>query len=141
MKKPELSEKTYLNVREAIELFGLSARKFTRFLKNGDHYSFLAFYHNRVLILRDEFQRFLENEPKAKEELLFKETAFKARRIYPGRRKISVQVSHQRQAAFCVQLAVRAYRSASEREKALLVASGDGEADRLRSGHALRSVQ
>lgn len=70
MKKPELSEKTYLNVREAIELFGLSARKFTRFLKNGDHYSFLAYYHNRVLILREEFQRFLENKPKAKEELL-----------------------------------------------------------------------
>lgn len=73
MKKPKLSEKTYLNVREAIELFGLSARKFTRFLKNGDHYSFLAFYHHRVLILRDEFQRFLENEPKAKEELLCRE--------------------------------------------------------------------
>ncbi len=73
MKKPELSKKTYLNVREAIELFGLSARKFTRFLKNGDHYSFLVFYHSRVLILHEEFQRFLENEPKAKEELLCRE--------------------------------------------------------------------
>lgn len=73
MKKPELSEKTYLNIREAIELFGLSARKFTRFLKNGNCYSFLVFYHNRGLILREEFQRFLENEPKAKEELLCRE--------------------------------------------------------------------
>ncbi len=73
MIKPKISEKTYLNVREAIELFGLSARKFTRFLKSGDHYSFLAFYHNRVLVLREEFQHFLESEPKAKEELLCRE--------------------------------------------------------------------
>lgn len=74
MKKPNLSEKTYLNVRETIELLGLNARKFSRFLKNGGRYDFLAFYHNRVLILREEFENFLENEPKAKEELLCRET-------------------------------------------------------------------
>lgn len=74
MKKPDLSEKTYLNTREAIELFGLSARKFSRLLRSGNRYSFLAFYHNRVLILREEFENFLENEPNAKEELLCRET-------------------------------------------------------------------
>ncbi len=74
MKKPDLSEKTYLNTREAIELFGLSARKFSRFLKNGGRYDFLVFYHNRVLILREEFEKFLENSPMAKEELLCRET-------------------------------------------------------------------
>lgn len=73
MKKPYLSEKAYLNIQETIEFFGLSARKFSRFLKSEKCSGFLAFYHKRPLILREVFEEFLEENPKIKEELMCRE--------------------------------------------------------------------
>ena len=69
MKKPALSEKDFLNPEEAIELFGLSRRKFYRLLKEKKHPGFTALYGSRRLVIRKEFEKYLEENPEAKEGL------------------------------------------------------------------------
>ena len=63
-----LGEKEYLNPSEAATYWNLSRRKFFRFLKQGK-YSFLAYFGNRKLILRVEFEKYLRANPRLKEEL------------------------------------------------------------------------
>lgn len=69
MKKPTLVEKDFLNPEETIELFSLSRRKFYRLIKEGKQLGFLALYGSRRLIIRGEFERYLEANPKVKEGL------------------------------------------------------------------------
>lgn len=54
MKKPVPEQKDILNPEEAITCFGLSRRKFNRFLNNGKKYTFTALYGSRKLIIRTE---------------------------------------------------------------------------------------
>lgn len=70
MSKPALAQKDFLNTEEAIHHFGLSRRKFNRFLKEGNKNSFMALYGSRRLIIREEFEKYLEKNPEEKEGLL-----------------------------------------------------------------------
>ncbi len=63
-----LGEKEYLNPEEAISHWNLSRRKFYRLLKKEGH-SFMAYFGTRKLILRVEFEKYLRNNPGAKEDL------------------------------------------------------------------------
>jgi len=63
-----LGEKEYLNPQEAATYWNLSRRKFFRFLNQGK-YSFLAYFGNRKLILRVEFEKYLRDNQGLKEEL------------------------------------------------------------------------
>ena len=70
MRKPPLARKDALNPEEAIEYFGFSRRKFNRFLKEGKCKKYTALYGRRRLILRSEFEKYLEENPEVKEGLL-----------------------------------------------------------------------
>ena len=69
MKKPALAEKETLNPGEAAAFYNLSRRKFFRLLERGEKYPFLAFYKERKLIIRSEFEKYLEAHPEIKEGL------------------------------------------------------------------------
>lgn len=63
MKKPTTDEKDILNQEEAIVHFGLSRRKFYKLLKDGRNIPFMAMYGSRRLLLRTEFEKYLEKHP------------------------------------------------------------------------------
>ena len=69
MKKPALSEKETLNPVEAAAFYNLSRRKFFRFLESDEKFPFLAFYKERKLIIRSEFEKYLEAHSEIKEGL------------------------------------------------------------------------
>ena len=69
MRKPVLSEKDFLNPEEAIELFNLRRRKFYRLIKEEKQLSFIVLYGSRRLVIRGEFEKYLEANPKIKEGL------------------------------------------------------------------------
>lgn len=69
MRKPALAEKDILNPEEAIELFGLSRRKFYRLIKEEKQFGFVALYGSRRLIIRGEFEKYLKTNPEVKEGL------------------------------------------------------------------------
>ncbi len=64
--KPILEEKDILNPNETIELFVLSRRKFYKLLKENRQLNFLAMYGSRKLIIRSEFQKYLDKHPELK---------------------------------------------------------------------------
>lgn len=66
MSKPILEEKDILNPNEAIEQFVLSRRKFYKLLKENRQLNFLAMYGSRKLIIRTEFQKYLDKHPELK---------------------------------------------------------------------------
>lgn len=70
MRKPSLAQKDVLNPEEAIVYFGFSRRKFNRFSKEGKCKKYTALYEKRRLILRGEFEKYLEENPEVKEGLL-----------------------------------------------------------------------
>lgn len=63
MKKPSAEQKDILNQEEAIVYFGLSRRKFYKLLKEGKNIPFMAMYGSRRLIIRNEFEKYLERHP------------------------------------------------------------------------------
>lgn len=63
MKKPSAEQKDILNQEEAIVYFGLSRRKFYKLLKEGKNTPFMAMYGIRRLIIRTEFEKYLEKHP------------------------------------------------------------------------------
>ena len=69
MKKPALGDKDVFNPSEAAEFYGLSRRKFFRFLDEATSLSFIAMYNTRTLIIRAEFETFLRLHPETKEAL------------------------------------------------------------------------
>ncbi len=70
MRKPSLAQKDVLNPEEAVAYFGFSRRKFNRFLNDGKCKKYTALYGKRRLILRSEFEKYLEENPEVKEGLL-----------------------------------------------------------------------
>ena len=69
MKKPALSEKDFLNPVEAIEMYGLSRRRFYRLLKEKKRNCFTALYGSRRLVIRKEFEKYLDENPEEREAL------------------------------------------------------------------------
>ena len=69
MAKPNLREKDILNPEEAICYWNFSRTRFYKFLKQTDGGDFLAFYKERILIIRVAFEQYLFRNPEVKEEL------------------------------------------------------------------------
>ena len=67
MGRPLLEEKDLLTVAETAECFGLSRRKLFRLVEEPG-LCFLAFYKNRKLVIKDEFEKYLA-QPGIKETL------------------------------------------------------------------------
>ena len=63
MRKPTADEKDILNQEEAIVHFELSRRKFFKLLKDGKNLPFMAMYGSRRLIIRTEFEKYLQKHP------------------------------------------------------------------------------
>lgn len=70
MKKPQLEAKETLTTFEAMELFGLSKRKFEKFIAAGKCDAFIVYYNTRKLILRAAFSGYLDTHHEIREELL-----------------------------------------------------------------------
>ncbi len=69
MKKSTLADKEVFNPSEAAEFYGLSRRKFFRFLNEATGLPFVAMYNTRALIIRAEVEAFLRFHPETKETL------------------------------------------------------------------------
>ena len=69
MKKPALGDKDVFNPSETAEFYGLSRRKFFRFLDEAMSLPIIAMYNTRTLIIRAEFETFLRLHPETKEAL------------------------------------------------------------------------
>lgn len=67
--KKNLIEKDFMNQDEAAAFYGLSRRRFFRLLATKEAAQFLAFYGQRKLIIRTEFEKYLRNNPEMKEAL------------------------------------------------------------------------
>ncbi len=63
MARPSVADKDVITVDEAIAYYGLSTITFRRYLREIDGADYLAFYRGRKLILRHQFERFLEDNP------------------------------------------------------------------------------
>ena len=64
-----LADKDILNAQETILFYHLSHRKFKRLLEENDDLPFIAYYRKRKIILKREFEIYLEENPEIKEEL------------------------------------------------------------------------
>ena len=62
-------DKSVLNPTETIAVFRLSGRKFYQLINSGRKLPFLAFYNKRKLIIRSEFEKYLDENPEVKEGL------------------------------------------------------------------------
>ena len=69
LRRPKLEEKDLFNPEEAIEFYGLSRRKFAQFLNSDEKLPFIAFYRSRKIIIRSEYERYMEEHPEVEEEL------------------------------------------------------------------------
>ena len=69
MRRPDLNEKEMFSLREAAEFYNLSYRKFYRMIETGNRFPFLAYYKQRRLIIRSDFEKYLEMHPDLKEGL------------------------------------------------------------------------
>ncbi len=70
MRKPQLCQKDTLTPSETLVYFGLSKRKFDRFMAEGKAKDFTVYYGTRKLILRAKFERYLNSNRQVKEELM-----------------------------------------------------------------------
>ena len=69
MKRIRPEEKDVLNPGEAIEYWNFSRRKFFDFIKQPRKCDYLAYYGERILIIREAFDNYLKAHPEVKEEL------------------------------------------------------------------------
>lgn len=67
--KNKVEEKEFMNQDEAAAFYSLSRRRFFRLLKEDAASEFLAYYGQRKLIIRSEFEKYLRNNPEVKEAL------------------------------------------------------------------------
>lgn len=69
LKKAQLEHKSIFNTEEAIEFYGLSRRKFKRLLEEEEGLPFIAYFRKRKLIVRDEFEKYMGENPEIMEGL------------------------------------------------------------------------
>ena len=63
MKKPALDSKRLLNLSETITFYRLSYRKFHKMLKAIPQPPFITWYHTNRLIIRSEFEAYMQSHP------------------------------------------------------------------------------
>lgn len=64
-----LATKAILNPGEAIQLYNMSARRFYRLIQGRKRLPFVALYNKRKLIIRTEFDKYMDQRPEEKERL------------------------------------------------------------------------
>ncbi len=64
-----LETKAILNPGEAIRLYDMSGRRFYKLIQSRKRLPFVALYNKRKLIIRSEFDKYLELNPEEKERL------------------------------------------------------------------------
>jgi len=64
-----LAAKAILNPGETIQLYGLSARRFYKLIQGRKRLPFVVLYNKRKLIIRSEFDKYMEQHPEEKERL------------------------------------------------------------------------
>ncbi len=64
-----LATKAILNPGEAIQLYNMSARRFYRLIQGRKRLPFVALYNKRKLIIRTEFDKYMDQHPEEKERL------------------------------------------------------------------------
>ena len=64
-----LETKAILNPGEAIRLYDMSGRRFYKLIQSRKRLPFVALYNKRKLIIRSEFEKYLELHPEEKERL------------------------------------------------------------------------
>lgn len=69
LRKPKMEEKDLFTAEEAIEYYGLSRRKFIQLLNSDERLPFVALYRTRKLIIRSEYERYMDEHPEVKEEI------------------------------------------------------------------------
>ena len=67
--KKNVTEKDFMNQDEAAAFYNLSRRKFFRLLATKEAAQFFAFYGQRKLIIRVEFEKYRRKNPQIKEAL------------------------------------------------------------------------
>ena len=69
LKRAQLEDKSIFNPEEAIVFYDLSRRKFKKLLEGEEELPFVAFFKTRKIIIRDEFEDYMEDHPEIMEEL------------------------------------------------------------------------
>ena len=68
LKRAQLEDKSIFNPEEAIVFYDLSRRKFKKLLE-AEELPFVAFFKKRKIIIRDEFEEYMEDHPDIMEDL------------------------------------------------------------------------
>ena len=69
LKRAQLEDKSIFNPEEAIVFYDLSRRKFKKLLEGEEELPFVAFFKKRKIIIRDEFEEYMEDHPEIMEDL------------------------------------------------------------------------
>lgn len=69
LKRAILEEKSIFNPEEAIAFYDLSRRKFKQLLEGDEELPFVAFFRKRRIIIRSEFEEYMEKYPEIMEGL------------------------------------------------------------------------
>ena len=69
LKRAQLEDKSIFNPEEAIVFYDLSRRKFKKLLEGEEELPFVAFFKTRKIIIRDEFEEYMEDHPEIMEDL------------------------------------------------------------------------
>lgn len=69
LRKVQLEHKSIFNTEEAIAFYDLSRRKFKRMLEGDEELPFIAYFRKRKLIVRDEFETYMTENPDIMEGL------------------------------------------------------------------------
>ena len=69
LKRVMLEDKSIFNTEEAILFYDLSRRKFKKLLEGDEELPFIAFFRKRKIIIRSEFEEYMEKHPEIMEDL------------------------------------------------------------------------
>ena len=71
LKRVMLEDKSIFNTEEAILFYDLSRRKFKKLLEGDEELPFIALFRKRKIIIRSEFEEYMEKNPEIMEDLKF----------------------------------------------------------------------
>ncbi|MEE1039562.1 MAG: excisionase [Lachnospiraceae bacterium] len=69
LKRAQLEDKSIFNPEEAIAFYDLSRRRFKKLLEGEEELPFVAYFKKRKIIIRDEFEEYMEDHPEIMEEI------------------------------------------------------------------------
>ena len=69
LKRAQLEDKSIFNPEEAIVFYDLSRRKFKKLLEGDEELPFIALFRKRKIIIRSEFEEYMEKNPEIMEDL------------------------------------------------------------------------